>query len=195
MKTLLTPILALGLVATAAAQNQLVRGKVEDVPSTSRFILDCTTIPLVSSKLNLNALVGQQWNLDVINVGSPSQPVLDVQAATAATKIMDMGNLRFGRAERWQVNYTPGSMAGVFVQLTSATSYLPAGALGTWLLGFNSLHVRSGVTNGQGQFEFNLTMPTIPSLVGVSFTSQALVLPPSGSIVVTNPDCKEVRND
>ncbi len=195
MNKLLLPLLPLTLALTANAQTQLVRGKVEDVPSTSRFVLDCTTLPLVSTTLNLNTLVGQQWNLQVVNTGTPSQPILDVRSATPATKIMDMGNLRFGRSERWQVNYTPGSLAAVYVQLTSATSYLPAGAPGTWLLGLNCMHLATGTTNGQGQFEFNITMPTIPSLVGVSFSSQALVRTPAGELVVANPDCKEVRND
>ena len=188
-------LFALALGGAVSAQTQLVRGKVEDVSGTNRFILDCTTIPLVSRALNLNTLVGAQWNLQVIDVGTPGAPRLDVQSATPATKIFDMGNLRFGRAERWQVNYTPGSMTAVFVQATSATSYLPLGAAGAWLLGANAAFVNAGVVNGQGQFEFRLTMPTIPSLVGVSFSGQAVVAPPSAPLLITNADCREVRAD
>ena len=48
--------------------------------------------------------------------------------------------------------------------------------------------------NALGRFRFNFTMPTIPQLVGVEFTSQAVVVEPTGLLLVTNPDCKDVRN-
>ena len=56
-------LLVSGLLATnVTAQTQLLRGKVEDVRNTqNRFFLDCTNIPLTSSKLNLNTMVGQQF--------------------------------------------------------------------------------------------------------------------------------------
>ncbi len=181
--------------ASAVAQTQLVRGKVEDVSGTNRFVLDGTTIPLTSTVLNLNTLVGGQFDLQVVNTGTATQPSLRVESAVPVAKIFDMGNLRFGRAERWQVNFTAGSQTAVFVQATAAATYLPFGASGTWLLGTNAAFVTAGTVTSLGQFEFRVTMPTLPELVGVSFSAQALVVAPNGPLVIANVDAKEVRAD
>jgi hypothetical protein len=194
MKLLSFPPLALtALALSLPAQTQLVRGKVEDIPQTNRFVLDCTSIPLVSTTLDLNAMVGNQWNLQVVNVGTATNPILDVRSATSAVKIFDMGNLRIGRAERWQVNHAPGSQTAVFVNATSLTTYGPFGAAGTWLLGGNSVFMTGGTVNNQGQFEFSFTTPNVPQLVGVSFSGQALVMTLANELVIANADCKEIR--
>ena len=184
------------LAGLSQAQTQTVRGEVEDVQGTAnQFFLKCTNIPVISSTVNLQALQAQnvQAILDVINVGTPGNPILDLQSYTVTTKVMDMGNLRIGRSERWQVNAPAGSLAFVFVDFTGNTGYTPFGQIGTWLLGPGASTIRSGVTNGVGQFEFSFTMPNVQGLVGTSFTSQALV-GTNGTFSLTNPDCKEVRN-
>ena len=190
--TTIVTILGIALGTTVCAQTQLVRGKVEDVSGTNRFVLDCTSIPLVSTALNLSSLVGQQWNLQVVNTGTATSPVLDVRSATAATKIFDMGNLKIGSPERWQVNAQPGAMAAMFVNATAATSYLPFGAAGTWLLGPQAPLLAQGTVSGQGQLEVRFTMPNLPQLIGTSFSGQAIVLQ-SNQLILTNADCRDVR--
>jgi len=190
---ILHSILAFSLIATTGgllAQTQTVRGKVEDVRGTAnQFFLDCTNIPLVSTALNLNLLVGQQAILQVVDVGTPAAPVLRIDAAVATTKVFDMGNLRQGQTARWQVNAPAGSAAFMFLDFTTNTRYLPFGQFGTFLLGNNHATIASGVTNAQNQFEIDLGVPVFPSLVGTSFSAQALV-GDHGTWFFSNPDCK-----
>ena len=182
------------LVAAATAQTQLVRGKVEDVRHTQgKFILDCTKIPLQSSKFNLNLMTGQIFELTVMNRGSLASPVLEIVGKKTMAKIFDMGNLRFGRAETWQVRAESGSATLIFVNATSSASYLPLGPIGTWLLGPGAIPLVAGIVNTRGLFQFKLTMPTIPALVGVSFSGQAVVSK-GNKLILSNTDCKTVRN-
>lgn len=181
------------LTSLLSAQTQIVRGKVEDVQNTqNQFFLDCTHLPVVSTALNLNLWVGQQAILQVINVGTASAPVLRIDAATATAKVFDMGNLRLGQSARWEVTAPAGSFAFMFLNFTDFTTYSPFGGFGTWLLGNGAATVASGVTNLQNQFEINYTMAVIPSLVGVSLTSQALV-GDHGTWFLSNPDCKSIE--
>lgn len=183
----------LTLTTALSAQTQSLRGKVEDVQNTQhQFYLDCTNIPLVSTAVNLNAWVGQEASMLVTNVGTASAPTLRIDAITAATKVFDMGNLRLGRTDRWEVNAPAGSFAFLFVDFTANTAYTPFGAFGTWLLGPGAATLASGFTNGQNQFEIDYTMPVIPALVGISLTGQALV-GTGGVWSLSNPDCKAIR--
>ena len=190
-------LLTLTLLVTASAltaQTQTLRGKVEDVQGTqNQFYLDCTNIRLVSTALNLNTWIGQQAVLQVVDVSTPGTTTLRVDAAVATTKVFDIGNLRLGQSARWQVNAPAGSFALMAVGPTAGTSYVPLGALGTFLLGPTHGVVASGFTNAQNQFEINFTMPVLPQLVGTSFTGQALV-GDHGTWFFSNPDCKEVEN-
>lgn len=189
-------VFTLTLLATAGAltaQTQTLRGKVEDVSGTqNQFFLDCTSIPLVSTALNLNTWVGQQAVMQVVNIGTATAPILRVDSAVATAKVFDMGNLRQGRADRWEVNAPAGSFALMALDFTSNTAYTPAGSLGTLLLGGNAAVIASGFTNGQNQFEISFFVPSLPSLVGTSFTGQALV-GDHGNWFLSNPDCKSVE--
>jgi hypothetical protein len=181
------------LASTAIAQTQLVRGKVEDVRNTqNQFFLDCTNLKVVSTTMDLNKIVGLQGDLLVVNTGSATNPVLDVHSFTPAAKIFDMGNLDLNKSARWQVNAAPGTFATMMVAPTSATGYLPLGPIGTWLLGLNAQFLASGVTNGQAQFEISFTMPNAPELVGISISGQAFTFS-NGNVLLSNPDCTEVR--
>jgi len=188
-------LLVSGLLATSlSSQTQLLRGKIEDVKNTqNRFVLDCTSIPLTSTALNLNTLVGNQYIMQVVNTGSASSPSLEVKSVTATTKVFDMGNIRLGRADRWQVRWKPQSTTAVGVTATVATSYAPLGSLGTFLLGQQFVLMARGQVNQLGVFEFSYQPPNITSLVGLSVTGQALVQEPNGFLLLSNPDCKEVR--
>lgn len=191
MKTTLLSITFL-TCSLLTAQTQTLRGKVEDVQNTqNQFYLDGTHLPVVSSALNLNLWVGQQAILDVVNIGTAAAPVLRVDAATATAPTFDMGNLRLGQAARWEATAPAGSFAFLLLNFTDNTAYQPFGAFGVWLLGNGAATLTSGVTNGQNQFEVYYTMPSIPSLVGLSITSQALI-GDHGTWFFSNPDSKTI---
>ncbi len=200
MKTASLLAVPLLLGTTALAQSQLVRGDVDSISGTNRFQLECTQIPLVSSAVSLQQLnnlsSGQdiEFEMRVNNIGTPSQPVLDVLSAVQIPEIFDMGNLRFGRSESWEVLGAPGSLTAVYLGLRATTFYQPFGPFGTWVMGPEALPLRTGVIGGGGRFQFQFTMPTFPQLVGVEFTAQALVAEPT-RLLITNPDCKEVRDN
>lgn len=186
--------LCCGLTTLAVAQTQILRGKVEDVPNTTnQFFLDGTNLPLTSAALNLNTILGQQMVLTVVNTGTATAPVLDVSTALATTKVFDMGNLRVGRSDTWQVNALAGSIAFVFVDLIGSTGYHPFGQYGTFLLGSNAITLATGFTNGLSQFEFTFAVPASAApFVGTVFTGQALV-GDHGTWFFSNPDSKTVQ--
>ena len=187
-------IAVLILSGHAQAQTQLLRGKVEDVSNEqNEFFLDGTNIPLISKRFDLDSFVGQQQVMGVVNVGTATEPVLDVISFASTAKIFDMGNLELGRSKRWEVMAPTGSLAIVFVNFTDQTSYLPFGSAGTWLLGESAAAMAAGVTDEDRQFQFDFTMPNIPDLVGTSFTAQALVQT-DGVFSISNPDNKEVSD-
>jgi hypothetical protein len=197
MRTLLCilPLLAGGI----AAQTQVVRGDVDGVQGTNRFQLDCTQIPLVSNSVNLQALHDAsrqqdiEYEMQVVNVGTLDNPVLDVRSAVVIAETLDMGNLRFGRSENWRLFGAAGSAFGIFVTERANTSYIPFPGLGAWVVGPTAVLFRSGVMPS-GVFQFSFTMPTLPNLVGVEFTSQA-VLVTGQNLTITHAACKEVRDD
>lgn len=169
-------IASLLLATVATAQTQSLRGKVEDVQNTvNQFYLDGTRIPVVSTALNLNLWIGQEAILQVVNVGSAGAPILRVDAAAATAPVFDMGNLRLGQSARWQATAPTGSFAFLFLGFTDLTGYSPFGSYGVWLLGNSAATLAFGVTNAQNQFEVQYTMPSIPSLVGIELSAQALI--------------------
>lgn len=182
------------LTSLVAAQTQTVRGKVEDVQgTTNQFFLDGTRLPLVSTALNLNAWVGQQALLQVVDVGTAGSPVLRVDAATATTKTMDMGNLRLGDASTFEVRAANGSFAFLFVDFTSNTGYLPLGAAGTYLLGGSPGLLAQGFTNAPNRFEVQFTTPADQTLLGLEFTCQAVFGTATGAWQLSNADSKTVE--
>jgi hypothetical protein len=191
MKTLLITSLLLATVATA--QTQSLRGKVEDVQNTvNQFYLDGTRMPVVSTALNLNLWVGQDAILDVVNIGTAGAPILRVDAAVATAPVFDMGNLRLGQSARWEATAPAGSFAFLFLGFTDLTGYTPFGAFGTWLLGGQVATIATGVTNAQNQFQANYTMPSIPALVGVELSAQALI-GDHGTWFFSNLDSKMIQ--
>ena len=197
LRPILLSILTLSLPVTA--QTQLLRGDVDSISGTNRYQVDCTNLEIVSSTVDLRALHDASRRQDIdyemrvrpTTVGG--RAVLEVVAATPIPEQMDMGNLRFGRNETWEVFGPAGSEVWIFVNVPSASSYLPLGAAGSWLLG-TALPFRTGQIDGFGRLRFGFTMPTIPALVGRTISSQA-VLRSNGVFSITAPDCKEVRND
>jgi hypothetical protein len=182
------------LAVAVTAQTHTINGKVEDVQNTqNQFYLDGTDIPLVSSALNLNAWVGQQAMLDVVDVGTPGAPVLRVDAAAPTTKIMDMGNLRLGETRTWEVFASAGSAAFIFMDWTDNTGFAPIpGFDGAYLLGAAPHFLTGGITNGAGVFQTTFTTPNDPGLVGLQISSQALVVT-GAAWSFSNVDGKEIE--
>lgn len=195
MKTLNTILSCLFITSLSHAQQEL-RGKVEDIRNTTgQFVLDGTTIPLISSTLDLNSLEqqGQHLVMTVVDVGTTGT-ILNVITTTPTTKILDMGNLRIGRSESWRVSGMSGSVAWVFAGARNSTSYLPLGPLGVWLLGSGARLLANGSVTSLGFYQFQFTMPNLPSLIGVEITSQAVVQEPGGKVLLTNPDSKVIQS-
>ena len=201
MKTFSTIVAVALLAIPAAAQTQLVRGEIDGIQGTNQWRLDCTNVRVTTTNpaINLQQLHDatrqndMMLSMQVIDIGTPGSPLLDIQQATVLPALFDMGNLRIGRSQTWEVFGTPGSLAEVYLTPEALTSYVPAGAFGTWVLGGNAVFFAGGRIGATGQFRFNFTMPNLPQLIGVSFTTQAIVLEPTGPLL-TNPDCKEVEN-
>jgi hypothetical protein len=194
MKTTLSMLAALTFAATTVAQTVTIRGKVEDVQGTqNQFYLDGTNIPLVSNTLNLNLWQGQDAILDVVNVGTASAPTLRVDAATATTKMMDMGNLRLGETRTWEVFAPSGSGAFIFMDWTANTRFAPVpGFQGAVFLGDSPHFLTGGITFG-GVFQTTFTTPNNPALVGLAVSSQALVTT-NTAWILSNVDGKVVEN-
>lgn len=181
---------ALVTAANVSAQGQIVRGKIEDVPSTQTFVLACTNLRLTSTALNLNALVGQPLEMTVTQLANGA---LSVLTASPIAKVFDMGNLRLGRADRWQITGTAGEAVGMFLTSIDLTGYTPVGAAGTWVLGSTWLTIAVGQINPLGVFETSFQPPNVPQLVGTTWTAQGLRQAASGAVYVTNPDCKVLQ--
>lgn len=187
------------LIAAGHAQTQLVRGDVDSVQGTNRFVLACTTIQLVSRTVNLQQLHDQsrqqdiEYEMQVRDVSAGGKTILDVVSAKAIPELFDMGNLRLGRADRWQVMGAPGSATAVYITATGLTGYTPVGAAGTWLLGNTFFFLHAGAIGNTGLFQFSWQPPDIQGLVGQSFAAQAIVLDRNGGLLIANAQCKEVR--
>jgi hypothetical protein len=172
---------------------QLVRGTVAEVGRGQGFVLECTNIPLVSRNLDLGELVGRHLELAVVNLGTAMQPRLEVVAAERERALFAMGDLRMGRAERWEITAPPGSVGAAWITATSRTGYLPFGESGTWLLGTTFFLAGSGTADREGRIRFDFRPADVPELAGVSFTAQAGFVTPQNQIVITNADCRTLR--
>jgi hypothetical protein len=194
MRSFLAVTACLLTASFAAAQTETLRGKVEDVQGTpNSFFLDGTNLPLVSTALNLNAWVGQQAVMQVVDIGTAAAPLLRVDAAIATTKVMDMGNMRLGQTSTWQVAAPNGSFALIAVDFTANTGFFPLGSFGSYLLGASPVLLASGFTNPANVFEVQLTTPPDQTLLGLGVTSQAIVGEPGNTWYFSNPDNKTVQ--
>lgn len=188
------------LTTSAFAQTHLVRGDVDSIQGSNLFQLECTTVQLVSSTLNLKALHDAsrqkhiEYEMQVKQLDSNPQ-ILDVVSATAVPRTFDMGGLQFGRSEKWEVFGAPGSTTAVFIALRSQTVFEPVGPAGAWLLGPSFGQLMSGMTDSRGRFQFQFEMPKVPGLVGTEISAQAAVVDAAGSMTLTSPDSRVVRAD
>ncbi|MEZ5964279.1 MAG: hypothetical protein R3F56_10575 [Planctomycetota bacterium] len=190
------------LAANAFAQTTYrIVGDIDSIQGTNLFELDCTRIRLVSNSVNLQALHDAsrqqdiEYDMQVTDVSSGGLTILNVLSATAVPEQFNMGNLRFGRTETWDLFGTVGSAYQTWLTTRNATTFLPLPAFGNaWFMGPTGVPVFQGVMN-QSFIQWGFQMPTIPALVGVEFSAQTILVSPSNVVSLTNPDCRVVRNN
>lgn len=197
--------LALSLVPLVAsllpAQTHLVRGDVDIMQGTNAFRLECTNIRLVSQTVNLKALHDAsrqkdiEYEMQVRDVSQGGLTILDVVSAKTIPEMFDMGNIRLGRSDTWEVFGTPGSAAGMFITARSQTSFVPVGASGAWLVGANAILFARGTVNAIGRFQVRYQPPNDPSLVGLEVVGQGVLIGTNNTLTLANLDCKTVRSN
>lgn len=164
------------LVTLLSAQTQILRGKIEDVPSTvNQFVLDGTTLPLVSTVLNLNAWVGQDARMDVVNIGTATAPVLRVDVAVATPAAFELSPLHIGQSTTLKAHAPTGSVAFLLVDFSSNVGFAPVPAFGVWLLGASPFLLATVLTNGQNEATAMFPTPANAALVGLTLSAQALI--------------------
>ena len=189
------------LAASAMAQTHRIVGDVDAIQGTNLFELDCTRIRLVSTTVNLQQLHDAsrqqdiEYDMQVTDVSAGGLTILNVLSAVAIPEQFNMGNLRFGRSETWDLAGTAGSRYAIFVNDRNATSLLALPAFSnSWFMGPNAVQIFSGTMNA-AFIQIPFQMPTIPALVGAQFSAQTLLLSPSNALSITHADCKIVRNN
>jgi len=196
-------LFVLPLVAASAFAQTTYRivGDIDSIQGTNLFELDCTRIRLVSNTVNLQQLHDAsrqqdiEYDMQVTDVSSGGLTILNVLSAVAVPEQFNMGNLRFGRSETWDLFGSAGSAYQTWVTTRNATSWLPLTGFGnSWFMGPAGVPAFQGVMN-QAFIQFSFQMPTIPALVGVEFSAQTILVSPSNVVSLTNPDCREVRNN
>jgi hypothetical protein len=189
-------ILSVCLLASSflCAQQGVVRGQIENIPgSNTKFLLDGTNVPLVSSVIRLDSVGRGTFEMKVTNIGSAMAPVLHVDGLASTSTLMDMGNLQLGQASTWEVAAAPGSYAVIAIDFRANTMFTPFDSLGTFLLGPNAVILASGFANVASGLEVRIQTPQDPTLLNMEITAQALVGTPSGRWSFTDPDSKVVQ--
>jgi hypothetical protein len=189
------------LASAALAQTHTIVGDIDPIQGTNLFELDCTRIRLVSTTVNLQALHDAsrqqdiEYEMQVTDVSTGGLTILNVLTARAVPEQFNMGNLRFGRSETWDLSGPAGATFVVFVTTRNQTVFLPTTGLGNaWFLPASAPVFHVGVmTSPFIQFPFQ--MPTMPELVGTEFTAQTVLIGQQLNVTLTNPDCRVVRND
>jgi len=179
------PLLLLSSVA--AAQQVTLRGKVEDVPGTGGFIVDCTQTRLTGA---VAPFLGQHVLVRGDVVGT-NPPTVQVASIVATPEIFEIpGNPEVGNTMRFGATYTPGSRVDFYFAL--APGFQPLGRSGTAFLGATARRVATGVIPQGGNLEIAVRMPNDAALIGRDVYAQA-VLVSGRQVVISNPDCKEIR--
>jgi hypothetical protein len=133
--------------------------------------------------------------MQVTDVSAGGLTILNVLSAVAVPEQFNMGNLRFGRSQTWDLFGAPGSLFQVFINTRAQTSLLRIpGFNNAWFLTAAAVPFHSGMMSG-GFIQFPFTMPTIPALVGTEFSAQTVLADSANNVTLTNPDCRVVRND
>lgn len=194
LSTLLRFAAPLLLVLPAMSQTLTFRGQVEDVQGTNDFLVDCTNVQLSSSLFDLNLFVGQQTQITGNWNGSNTLPTVVVTAISVITESFGMGgNAKIGGDLRFDVTSTPGDITAIYG--AEGFGFFPIGMLGAVQLDPTSVFlVALGTIPGGGNLEFEFTVPNDPTLVGMTFYSQAIVVSPSAPNFITNSDCKTISN-
>ncbi len=186
----LLPLLLLS--SPVLAQNVTLRGKVENVPGTGQFIVDCTDTLLVSPGFNLNSVVGQHVLVHGTVISPSGPPAVNVVSIAAIAEIFEIpGNPQIGGEIRFGATYTAGSR--VVFNLALAPGFRRVGRAGTYFLDTaTSIKAAGGIIPASGHLEIAANVPNDPALIGLTVYAQAAIRL-GAALVLSNPDCKTIQ--
>ena len=188
------------LAAAAVSQTPIqVRGEINQGTGGGAGCYWCTGAPFVlkytgttvqSSTINLNAFLGQKVVIDGVWTGT----ALQVNAVQATTQTFSMGgNPAIGDTMRFTTKTAPGTLALNLAAL--GTSFLvPVGPIAVLLDPASTVALAAGLTNAGGDFRTEISIPNLPSLIGLRVFGQGVIAPVSGSpLFASNIDAVEVQ--
>lgn len=195
--TLLTTAL---FVTPSRAQYQ-IRGEVEAgqvstcyyCPTVTSYVIHGSETPITSSSVSLASYVGQH----VILTGNwgtvGSLPIFDVTAVQATSSSFSInGNSSIGSTVHFTATAPSGDLVVNIISMNAGV--VPLSSEATLLLNPGQLGILDAGFAANGQFETDLAIPSVPSLVGLHFFGQALILPASGApLFMSEPDAKRIH--
>ena len=196
------PAAALLLASGVLAQPALhIRGQVEAsqvstcyyCPTITSFVLHGTETPIHSSTIDFNTLLGANVLLTGSWGGTPTVPVFEATAYQLISSQFSLnGNSSFGNTVRFNASAPSGDIVANLIALNAGVLTLSPDA--TFLLNpAQAAILDAGIATG-GLFRTDFPIPNNPTLVGLHFFGQALVVPASGApMYTTEADSKRVQ--
>ncbi|MCU0867164.1 MAG: hypothetical protein MUC36_25565 [Planctomycetes bacterium] len=185
----------LGLSTGLVAQTVTLRGRVTDGSAAGCYyctgfahVFKYTGTRLQSSTINLNPFMNQ----DITVTGTWNGTYVNVTSAQLVPESFSLsGSGTIGESFDLNTNGTPGNLAINLVAF-GAGLVIPFADLGLQLNPASAVVHGYGLIDGGGEFTSELSVPNVPSLIGLRVFGQGVVLPASGTFYSTNPDAKEV---
>jgi hypothetical protein len=191
-------LFALACFVPAQAQN--IRGEVRIDSDTGAYYLHCTGWRVKNSKVIPADWVGKPLKMKAVNVGTFSNPQMDVKKAALTYKGLELSEMIIGTKAVGSVAAPVGSYVSVCLDVPANTNWAPFLGVGVWLLGPDPCGFADGFvydtidrTHGMGQFQFSYMVPLHDVMVGQVFIGQAMVFSPQG-LYFTNPDCRMIQS-
>lgn len=187
-------------VSQSRAQYQL-HGEVEAgqvstcyyCPTVTSYVIHGSETPITSTVVALDLWLGQHVVLtgDWGTIGG--LPIFNVTAVQPSSSQFSInGNSSTGNTVHFTANAPTGDLVINTISLNAGV--VPLSAEATLLLDPSQLGILAGGFATNGQFETDLTIPAIPSLVGLHFFGQAAILPANGGpLTTTEPDAKRIH--
>jgi hypothetical protein len=192
MKRLASLLASLALSFTASAQELTLYGDIEDVQGTvNQWFLDCTSIQLQSTAIQLAPFQGQYVKLRGNNIGTLAAPRIDVTAIEPFAQVTNLGGDR-RPGTRFEVDLLLTANTPYALYLGVGEGFVPLGSFGTWYLGPNHVLYAAGLTAGPIT-TILAPIPNQPRLVGIELRAQTIYLPSGGEPIASNVDCKTIR--
>jgi hypothetical protein len=193
MKHIATLFGSLVLSLGVSAQEVTLYGQVENVQNTAnQWFLDCTNIQLQSATIQLAPFHRLYVKLTGTNLGTAAAPRIEVASVVAFPQVTNLGGDR-RPGTRFEIDLFVAAGTPYAMYVAVGGSFTPVGSLGTWYLGEANLLVAAGTTAGAVTTVL-VPIPNTPSLVGLEVLAQCAYLPAGSDPVLSNVDCKAIRN-